>query len=244
MAPGIYRLGDDKVNFYLVDREGTLLLVDAGLPSHYAQLEDLLTALGRSVADITAILLTHAHPDHVGLAQRVQNAGGAPVWVHAADAPIVQDPSTLSTHWKAERSMVGYILRRPAMLAVPIHLARSGAFKAKAVTTVRTFTGGETLPVAGIPIAISVPGHTSGSAAFLFPGVIFTGDALVTRDDLVGRSGPRTVARAFTQSGTEALASLDVLADLDASLVLPGHGDPYIGSIAAAAKEAIAAGVS
>jgi glyoxylase-like metal-dependent hydrolase (beta-lactamase superfamily II) len=244
VAPGIYRLGDSTVNFYLVERDDKLVLVDAGLPTHHGQVVALVAALGWSMRDITDVLLTHAHPDHVGIAARIQNETGARIWAQAADAPIVSDPKSLSKHWKAERSMLGYIMRRPAMLSVPIHLGVSGAFKPEAVARVSAFEGGDVLPVPGAPRSIAVPGHTSGSAAFLFPGVIFTGDALVTRDDLVGRSGPRMVARAFTQSGTQALASIESLASLPADLLLPGHGDPYPGGIAAAARAAVAAGIS
>lgn len=246
VAPGIHRLGDDKVNFYLVEHPDGLVLVDAGLPSHYRQLRATLEEIGESMADIRAVLITHAHPDHVGLAERVRAEAGATVWVHEADAPILADPSSMARHWKAERSMVPYILRRPAMLAVPIHLARTGAFRPRPVTQLSTFGDGQTLEIAGLPQAIAVPGHTSGSTAFLFPdlGVVFTGDALITRDDLVGKSGPRMVARAFTQSGEQALASFDTLEKLDAGLVLPGHGDPFTGGIAAAAALARSAGIS
>jgi glyoxylase-like metal-dependent hydrolase (beta-lactamase superfamily II) len=241
---GVHRLGDQKVNFYLIEQAGGLILVDAGLPTHFAQLSDAVTAIGRSMHDITDVLITHAHPDHVGIAARVQRETGARIWVHSADAPIVSDPKSMSKHWKAERSLVPYILRRPAMLSVPIHLGRNGAFKPAAVANVNTFADGEVLPVPGAPTAIQVPGHTTGSTAFAFPGMIFTGDALVTRDDIIGRSGPRIVARAFTQNGAQALASIGKLVSTDAALVLPGHGDPYTGGIAKAVREATAAGIS
>jgi glyoxylase-like metal-dependent hydrolase (beta-lactamase superfamily II) len=88
---------------------------------------------------------------------------------------------------------------------------------------------------------VPVPGHTLGSTAFVFPGhgVVFTGDALVTYDGITGRSGPRLVARAFTQDSATALASLDALTNLDTAVVLPGHGTPYTGAVACAQQAGI-----
>ena len=67
-----------------------------------------------------------------------------------------------------------------------------------------------------------------GSTPYVFPGhgVIFTGDALVTYDGITGRTGPRLVARGFTQNSTAALA---VLAAHDTPVVLPDHGQPHTG---------------
>jgi glyoxylase-like metal-dependent hydrolase (beta-lactamase superfamily II) len=100
--------------------------------------------------------------------------------------------------------------------------------------------------VPGRPQAIAVPGHTKGSTAFVFPGhgVICTGDALVTQDSITGRTGPRLVARAFTQDSAAALSSLAALADNDMPVMLPGHGLPYHGGLPGAVALARQAGIS
>jgi len=66
------------------------------------------------------------------------------------------------------------------------------------------------------------PGHTRGSAAFVFEelGLVFTGDALVTIDDLTGGIGPRMLCRAFTQNSQQAPGSLDRLSHVTADLLL------------------------
>jgi glyoxylase-like metal-dependent hydrolase (beta-lactamase superfamily II) len=245
VAPSVERLGDDLVNFYLVDHPDGLLLVDAGLPGHLRQLREHLARSGRSLRDIRTVLLTHGHLDHTGLVTPVQQAG-AVIWIHESDAPILADgPRSSMRHAKPERSMLPYLLRRPAAISGPLHLARLGGFSGKPVRGVHTFRGDQRLDqVPGQPQAVALPGHTQGSVAYHFPalGVLFTGDALVTREDLTGHTGPTLVSRGFTHDSAEALASLDRLAELPMALVLPGHGDPFAGGPKAAATLARQAG--
>jgi glyoxylase-like metal-dependent hydrolase (beta-lactamase superfamily II) len=127
-----------------------------------------------------------------------------------------------------------------------VHLARTGAFGTPPVALASgDLRGGMTLDLPGRPQVIEVPGHTPGSVAFHLPsqGTVLTGDALVTRDALAGRDGPTIVSAAFTHDTAQALASLQSLAALDAGLVIPGHGDPYGGSIGEAVRQAQRAGI-
>jgi glyoxylase-like metal-dependent hydrolase (beta-lactamase superfamily II) len=246
IAPGVHRLGDDIVNFYLVDHPDGLVLIDAGLPGHLSQLRDHLARSGRSLGDIRAVLLTHGHPDHTGLAGPLHRAG-AEIWVHRQDAPILADgPRTAMRHAKPERSMLPYLLRRPAALGTPLHLARKGGFTAPPVPGVRTFDADQRWEeVPGRPQAIVLPGHTPGSTAYLLPdrGILFTGDALVTHDGLTGHVGPTLVCRGFTHDSTAAMAALDRLDALNATVLLPGHGQPFTDSPYAAAQQARQAGL-
>jgi len=246
VTPGVDCLGDDIVNFYLVDHPDGLVLVDAGLPGHLPQLREQLARSGRSLGDVHTVLLTHGHPDHTGLARALQQAG-AEIWVHRQDAPILNDgPRSAMRHAKPERSMLPYLLRRPAAIGTPLHLARKGAFAAPKVPGVHTFDADQCLDsVPGRPQAIVLPGHTPGSTAYLFAdrGLLFTGDALVTHDGLTGHTGPGLVCRGFTHDSAAALASLDRLDELSAAVLLPGHGQPFTGSPSAAAHQARQAGL-
>ncbi|GAA3751904.1 MBL fold metallo-hydrolase [Streptomyces tremellae] len=247
IAPGVDRLGDRLVNFYLIEESEGLVLVDAGLPAHLGQLRDHLAASGRTLGDIRAVLLTHGHPDHTGLARTLEQAG-ADIRIHRGDADILREgPRSALRHAKPERPLLPYLLRRPAAVATPLRLARAGAFTAPAVPGVRVLTDHRPLDdVPGTPHALALPGHTPGSTGYFFPrlGVLFTGDALVTHDGLTGETGPRLVCRGFTHDGHAALAALDRIDELPATtLLLPGHGDPVAGDARTATRKARHAGL-
>src|SRR5258708_2562831 len=89
VAPGVRRFGSRFVNCYLVEEGGRLTLLDAGFPGYWRSLLRELDAIGRSLEDIDAVLLTHSHPDHSGIAERVRQASGATVYAHALEAPAL-----------------------------------------------------------------------------------------------------------------------------------------------------------
>jgi glyoxylase-like metal-dependent hydrolase (beta-lactamase superfamily II) len=79
---------------YVFELEGGGVgLVDAGWDTDEAwgALNEGLVALGASVADVRAVVVTHIHPDHYGLAGRVREASGAWVGLHPADAALLQE---------------------------------------------------------------------------------------------------------------------------------------------------------
>jgi glyoxylase-like metal-dependent hydrolase (beta-lactamase superfamily II) len=90
--------------------------------------------------------------------------------------------------------------------------------------------------VPGAPRVIAVPGHTPGSAALHLAGhdAVFVGDALATLAVTTGERGPRIAPFCADRAG--ALASLANLEDLDARLVLPGHGDAFTGGAGEAVR--------
>ena len=92
----------------------------------------------------------------------------------------------------------------------------------------------------------SPPGHTAGHCALHFPtrDTVISGDALVTLDPYTGARGPHIVSAAATADTRQALDSLTGLAQTNARIVLPGHGEPFGGGVASAVQEAIARGPS
>jgi glyoxylase-like metal-dependent hydrolase (beta-lactamase superfamily II) len=225
VAPGVHRLGNAYINCYLIEDGGRMTLVDAGVPGFRSQLDDGL------LARIDAVILTHAHPDHVGIAEHVRVAANAPVSVHEADE---RQARTAKSHPRAA-SPLPY-LRRRATWRFLASTARAGGLRTTKIAEVTTFTDAAQLDVPGRPRIIPTPGHSPGHVAYHLPdrGVLFAGDALCTLNVLTGERGPRMMPAAFAYDVPQALASLAALEPLDADVLLPGHGEPWTGGPAAA----------
>lgn len=241
VADGIHRLTQGVVNFYLVDDAGKLTLVDAGAPGDWGLFVRTLGSLGRTLDDVEAVVLTHAHSDHTGFAERARSEVRSPVRIHDADAEVARTGAVPKNEAgvgryllkvEAYRTLFG-LVRRRGLRIVPIH-------------EVSTFGDRETLDVPGRPRVVHAPGHTEGSCAIFFDRrrVLVTGDALSTRNPLTGRVGPQIAPDGLNRDSERALRSLDVLASLDADVLLPGHGEPWTGGVAEAVRLARAAGRS
>lgn len=233
IAPNLYRLGNDIVASYLVDAPEGITLIDAGLPGHWNDLQRELSSLGRPLTDIKGIVLTHGDTDHIGFAERLRQETGVPVFVHAADAVRAQSGEKLNAPigpWRVG-PVAGFFA----------YALRKNGLRTKYVKEVVEVADGEVLDLPGSPVIIAMPGHSSGSVAVHVPmaDAVFVGDALTTRHVLTGRSGAQPAP--FTDAPAEALASLDRLATVDASWVLPGHGAPFHGTPAEAAAAVRAA---
>jgi glyoxylase-like metal-dependent hydrolase (beta-lactamase superfamily II) len=240
-APGIHRIAEAYVNWYLVEADDRLTVVDTGTPRSWRSLEDAVRRVGRALQDIEAIVLTHAHFDHVGFAERARRQLGVPVWVHHNDAELARHP----LRYDHERPRLLYPLRHPRAVPILGSMAANQAFFVKGVKETRTFTDGE-LDVPGRPRVVLTPGHTYGHCALHFADrdTVIAGDAVVTLDPYTGATGPRVVARAATADSGAALRSLTELAATNATTVLTGHGEPWRGGAERAAQLARAAGVA
>ena len=234
IAEGLHRLGSDLINFYLVEDATGLTVVDAGVPAFYDELEACLTDNGRTWDDVKALVLTHAHFDHVGFAERVRSEHGIPVHVHAAD-------ETLAHTQKAPRdgSIVPY-LRYPSAWRLIGAMARAGLPGRLKIAEVTTFGDGDRLDVPGRPRVIHAPGHTPGCVALHFEGhqALLVGDVLCSRNPLTGRKGIQVAPAAFAVDAAQALASIDRLEGVEVAVMGFGHGDPWRGGVGAALAEA------
>lgn len=237
VAPGVLRLGSPLVNFYLVEEAGRYTLVDAGLPRQFGMLIAALEQVGADLHDVEAVVLTHAHMDHVGSAEHVRTQAQATVHVHAADAQLARADSHLRR--RGDGALLPY-LRRPAAWQLFAHLIRQGGARIPRIEDVTTFMDSAPLDVPGRLTPIPTPGHSHGHCALLLAdrGILFTGDALCSRNPLTGRPGPQIMPSAFNASTEQALASLDRLTPIDAGTVLFGHGEPLSGTPASAVERA------
>jgi glyoxylase-like metal-dependent hydrolase (beta-lactamase superfamily II) len=230
VAPGIHRIGDESiVNSYLLEEAGEVTVIDAGVPGYYRDLAGELAAMGRTVADVRALVLTHGHTDHIGFAERLRHERQVPVSVHEMDAALargeVPNPS----------KGFGPIKLGPLLGFLWFTILHGGLRTAK-LHEVATFGDGATLDVPGSPRVILSPGHTPGSAALHVPllDALFVGDAFATYAVTTGARGPQVAP--FTADAAQAVASLARLEEISADLVLPGHGDPWTDGIQEAVR--------
>lgn len=234
LAPHLHRLGNDIVASYLVDLPEGITLIDAGLPGHWHDLHRELEQLGRPMSDIRGLVLTHGDGDHIGFAERLRVEAGVPVFIHSADAHRVRTGEKPKTPMGPARlgPTLGFIA----------YGIRKSAVRTRHVAAVTEVADGEVLDLPGSPVVVGMPGHSPGSIAVHVPMVdaVFVGDALTTRHVLTGREGAQPAP--FTDEPEVALASLERLAELPASWVLPGHGAPWRGTPADIAAAVRAAG--
>jgi glyoxylase-like metal-dependent hydrolase (beta-lactamase superfamily II) len=230
VAPGIHRIGNQGiVNSYFVEESGEVTIVDAGLAGLYRDLPKELESMGRSIDDVRALVLTHGHSDHIGYAERLRTERHVPVSVHEDDAALARGevPNPAKGTGKMKLGpFVGFLW----------YSLLRGGLRTKHLGAVSTFGDGATLDVPGAPRVILTPGHTPGSAVLVFASLdaLLVGDAFATYAVTTGERGPRIAP--FTADAAEAIASLARIEDLEASILLPGHGDPFTGSAAEAAK--------
>ncbi|GAA2749049.1 MBL fold metallo-hydrolase [Amnibacterium kyonggiense] len=242
IADGVHQLTHGGVNCYLLEEDDRVTIVDAALPRTWGPLQQALAVLGRQPEDVAALVLTHAHFDHVGFARRLAAEYDVPVYAHRLEHHLAAHPYD----YAHERSRLPYPILHPAALPTLAAMARAGALQVRGIDEVLDLPPGEPLDVPGRPTVLFVPGHTFGHCALHLPDrdIVLTGDALVTLDPYTGRLGPRIVAGAATADSVANLRSLDVLETTFARIVLPGHGDAWTGGIRSAVSLARVAGAA
>ncbi|HVP66699.1 MAG TPA: MBL fold metallo-hydrolase [Anaeromyxobacteraceae bacterium] len=167
VAPGIFAVRSaGGVWLYAARAGASVLLFDAGADPEARPVDALLRAMGARRAQVTDVFLTHAHGDHVAA---VGALAGARVHAGAADVEYIEGRRAAGPlSW-----LTSIVLSTPA---APV----SDPITEECDVEV---PGGE--PVHAIPL----PGHTPGSCAFVFHGVVFAGDILAWKGSRLG-TGP------------------------------------------------------
>ena len=209
VVPGLYAIPVGPVNTFLLDAPDGCTLIDSGLPGSTEKILDAIRALGKKPGDIRHILLTHAHPDHIGSFAAVKKATGASAYMHPSDAPIATSGKGFRPMKAAPGLLTGIMFRLfvrplPSVEAAPIeHLIEDG----------------DELPIAGGIRAVHVPGHCAGQLAFQWRrdgGVLFAADTCSNMMGLGWSLGYEDLE--------EGKRSLRKLAKLDFNVACFGHG--------------------
>ncbi|MET9573961.1 MBL fold metallo-hydrolase [Streptomyces massasporeus] len=236
VADGTYLVHGSNTNWVILTEGDAVTLVDTGYPGDREQVLASLVQVGSSPEAVAAVLITHAHNDHLGSAEYLRASYGTPIYLHEAEVP----------HARREflhQVSVGTVLRngwRPGVLPWAVHALRSGGTTPVPVTAPRAFPTAGALDLPGRPVPVHTPGHTDGHCAYHLPGtgVLISGDALVSGHPTSRVEGPQLLPDMFHHERPRALASLDVLAELEGELLLPGHGPVHRGPVRDAARRA------
>ena len=157
LAPGKHL--DRSVNLFIVEAE-TLTLVDAGVKGSDKDIFHKVRRIGRRPQEITRLILTHSHPDHIGAAKEIVAATGCEVVAHAAEKEWIEKPSVQN----AQRPVPGF----DTLVSGPVRLDA-------------TVKDGEVLNIGGSTLTvIHTPGHSKGSISLWSPSIrtAITGDAV------------------------------------------------------------------
>lgn len=210
ILPNLHWIEGRASNMYLWVGETGLALFDTGMPGDADRILDYLAKIGRTAADLSIILITHADIDHAGSVAEVQSRTGAVVY--------------------AARETVDYLKRGQSPPHMPgwvqFLMNRFFTYKALPDSVIRIVAEGE--PPAGLEDwqVLASPGHTMGHHSFFNPrqGILIAGDALNTRRDKLNCSPARISA-----DMDAAKASARRLLRLTPAVIACGHGKPLIG---------------
>jgi glyoxylase-like metal-dependent hydrolase (beta-lactamase superfamily II) len=166
VAPGISI--DRYASVFLICSE-TLTLVDTGVAGCEKPVFEYIAAIGRDPAEISLIVQTHAHPDHIGATRAIQAETGCDVAVHAAEREWIENVAVQNR----ERPVPGFDQLVGGS-------ARAG----------RVLADGDVIGLGRDHrldlIVFHMPGHSPGSVSLLLQseGVLFSGDAVPVPGDL------------------------------------------------------------
>jgi hydroxyacylglutathione hydrolase len=166
VAPGIAL--DRFVYSYLIYGE-TITLIDTGVAGSETQIFDYIRATGRDPSEISLIVLTHSHPDHIGAARAIQQVTGCTMTAHPAERAWIEDVELQNR----ERPVPGFATLVGGSVQIDNELV-----------------GGDTVEPddtrAGEMQVFYTPGHSAGSISLFLhnEGALFSGDAVPVAGDL------------------------------------------------------------
>lgn len=218
----------ESVNVHLIKLDDGWMLVDCGMEMDAAwqALDAAIAQMGLQWTDIRHILLTHMHPDHMGMSARLLELSGASLSMHAVEAEHLQVVSRGSRRlpWldlvfsragvsqdlqaRMERHFVG--IRDNFHDLEPQHLFQGGEEIATAAGTFRV---------------LWTPGHSPGHIC------LYNEQAklLISGDEILEKITPNVAWHPDADTLGDFLTSLESLRPLEIDIILPSHGAPFTG---------------
>jgi glyoxylase-like metal-dependent hydrolase (beta-lactamase superfamily II) len=229
VAPGVWRIRDLFVNVYLIHNPSAnnWVLLDAGLKTTASKIKKVAEYLFWPDTTPAAIILTHAHFDHVGSLRRLAEEWDVPIYAHALEKPYL---TGVSAYPPPDPSVGGGL-----MTLLSFTYPRSPIDVADRLLT---------LPLDGtIPVLpdwkyFHTPGHAPGHISLYREAdrLLLAGDAFVTTCQesafsvLLQKKELHGPPKYFTYNWKSAESSVRILASLEPEIVATGHGKPMAGA--------------
>ena len=207
IIPGIHAIPGTHISRVYLIEDDELSLVDTGMPWSAGSVIKYIRSIGRRPHELSRILLTHSHPDHVGGAPGILKRSDASVFAHQAD----------SRQRQGDYRTLDYMgIFGPIEASLPF-------FRRTRVDCL--VAEDDLIPTAGGIRVLYTPGHTPGSVCYLLEreGLLFSGDTIF--------AGHGRVSRSLPFPGTDIaqyMQSVERLAAMDFDILCGGHGEPLV----------------
>jgi glyoxylase-like metal-dependent hydrolase (beta-lactamase superfamily II) len=219
IVPDVHMIEGINAHCYLiVDKDITL--IDTGLPHNTKKILSYITnELHRKPSELTTIILTHSHYDHIGNAEELRTITKAKIAAHPEDALFIERKK--QPPLPSGGMGILFKVLSPVIKVQPFHV---------------DILLKENEEIAGL-ITLYSPGHSPGSICLYDPKrkVLFTGDTLRYKNESI--EGP---SKNFSLDLVSAYTSIQKLQTLDFEVMLSGHGTPLIGNASVKVREFIA----
>lgn len=207
LAPGVWRLDEfprPLINVYLAED----VLIDAGRRWDSGRIRKQTAGI-----DLSMLALTHVHPDHQGCAAAICEERGIPLACHAADVDAMEGRRPVAATSHAVAKTFGRLWQGP-----PHQVDR---------------ILGEGDEVAGFRV-VHAPGHAPGEVIYFRESdrVAICGDVIRNISFVTALNKLDAPPESLTPDPAENRRSIRKLAELEPSLILPGHG-PAVSDIGA-----------
>ncbi|MFE7814439.1 MBL fold metallo-hydrolase [Streptomyces sp. NPDC057433] len=235
VADGTHLVHGSDTDRVVLQEGNAVTPTDTGYPGDRGRLLASPADAGGSPESVAAVLIARARTDHLGSAEYLRAAHGTPVHPHEAEVPHARRDFP-------RQVTVGQVLRssrRPGGPPWALHVVRSGGTAHVPAAASEPFPRPGPLDLPGRPPCTPLP-HRRARCVLPLPdiGAVVPGDALVSSHPTSRIDGPHLLPRMFHHERAAAVESLDILAELEGDLTLPGNGSAHRGSLEDAAEPA------